>query len=172
MVLLLLLRRHRMMGMLLCRHGVRGHVVVFWPHLLLIPQHSGGEVGWMHHRWRLHILLTVQPNRISAAAAVLFCCREDLWAWQNSFYWQTIPDCHTSNHHRSPSGSFLLLAVAGLDFLLLMVDPRLLIPLMTDMVSSSPPYWSEFLYEMSGSQQSSRCRAIWNVMNRSRYMWL
>lgn len=25
---------------------------------------------------------------------------------------------------------------------------------------------------MSGSQQSSRCRAIWNVMKRSRYMWL
>lgn len=25
---------------------------------------------------------------------------------------------------------------------------------------------------MSGSQQSSRCSAIWNVMKRSRYMWL
>lgn len=74
--------------------------------------------------------------------------------------------------HCSPSGSFLLLAVAGLDFLLLMVDPRLLIPLMTDMVSSSPPACSEFLYEMRGSQQSSLCSAIWNVMNRSRYMCL
>lgn len=40
------------------------------------------------------------------------------------------------------------------------------------MVSSSPPACREFLYEMSGSQQSSRCRAIWNVMKRSRYMWL
>lgn len=72
----------------------------------------------------------------------------------------------------SPSGSFLLLTAAGLDFLLLTVDPRLLIPLMMDMVSSSPPTCREFRYEMRGSQQSSRCRAIWNVMNRSRYMWL
>lgn len=73
---------------------------------------------------------------------------------------------------RLPSGNFLLLTVADLDFLLLMEDPRLLIPLMTDMVSSSPPAWREFLYEMRGSQQSSLCRAIWNVMNLSRYKWL
>lgn len=79
----------------------------------------------------------------------------------------------TKEHQKcSPSGNFLLLAVAGLDFLLLTVDPRLLIPLITDIVSSSAPACREFLYEMRGSQQSSLCRAIWNVMNRSKYMWL
>ncbi|TNN88661.1 hypothetical protein EYF80_000993 [Liparis tanakae] len=54
---------------------------------------------------------------------------------------------------------FIFDVVDDFDFLLL-VEPRLLIPLMTDMVSSSPPTCREFLYEMRGSQQSSRCSAI------------
>lgn len=42
-----------------------------------------------------------------------------------------------------PSGTFRL-PVAGFVFLFLTVDPRLLIPLITDMVSSSPPANKEF----------------------------
>lgn len=45
LLLLLLWRRYRMMGVLLCWHAVCGHVAVLWPHLLLIPQCSGSEVG-------------------------------------------------------------------------------------------------------------------------------
>ncbi len=73
----LLRRRYRLMGMLLCWHGVCGRVAVLWPHLLWIPQYSGGEVGRMHHHWRLHVLLTVHPNGVTAAAAVLFCYRKE-----------------------------------------------------------------------------------------------
>ena len=73
---LLLLERHRLMGKLLCRHAVSAGVAVFWPHLLWIPQHGGGEVGRMHHHWCLRVLLTVHPDCITAAAAALFCYRK------------------------------------------------------------------------------------------------
>lgn len=43
-----------------------------------------------------------------------------------------------------PSGTFRF-PVAGFVFLFLTVDPRLLIPLITDIVSSSPPANNEFL---------------------------
>lgn len=55
----------------------------------------------------------------------------------------TVPTA--TNKKCSPSVSFLLPAAAGLDFLLLMEDPRLLMLLVTDMVSSSPPTCREFL---------------------------
>jgi len=69
----LLLGRQRLMRVLLCWHGERGCVGVIWPHLLWIPQYSGSELGRMHHHGRRNTLLTVHPNRISAAAAVLLC---------------------------------------------------------------------------------------------------
>lgn len=69
--LLLLRGKHGVMGELLCWHAVRSHVAVLWCHLLLIPQRSGREVRRMHQNWRLHILLAVCPNCVSAAAAVL-----------------------------------------------------------------------------------------------------
>ena len=77
-LLLLLLGRHGLMGVLLCWHGVSGGVAVLCPHLLWIPQYSGGEMGRMHHHWRLHVLLTVHPDSVSAAAAVLLCNTKDL----------------------------------------------------------------------------------------------
>lgn len=198
MLCLLLLRRQWLMGMLLCCYAVGARVADVWSHLLWIPQHSGREVGWVHHYRRLHILLTVHPTSITAAAAILLCNTEKQRAEENypkklTCYRKVCArlfrgnKLYLSQEHNlfstqslfqistcccSPSGSFLLLAAAGLDFLLLTVEPRLLIPLMTDIVSSSAPACREFLYEMRGSQQSSRCRAIWNVMNRSRYTWL
>lgn len=156
--MVLLLQRHSLMRMLHCWHGVRHHVAVLWPHLLGVSDCIGVGVG-RHHHGRLQALVTVQPGRVAAAAAVLFDCTEAE---------RPTDEIHSNMHFSvtstqlakfSPSGSFLLFAVAVLDFLLLL-EPRLLIPLMTDMVSSSPPTCREFLYEMRGSQQSSRCRAI------------
>ena len=72
-MVLLLLGRDGLMGMLLCWHGVCRREAVLRPHLLWIPQYSGGEVGRGHHHRRLHVLLAVHPNGIRAAAAVLFC---------------------------------------------------------------------------------------------------
>lgn len=72
----LLLCSHRLMGMLLCWHGVCGCVAVLWPHLLWIPQYCRREVGRMHHHWRLHVLLTVHPGCVTTAAAVLLCLRK------------------------------------------------------------------------------------------------
>lgn len=69
----LLLGSYRLMGMLLCWHSVCGREAFLWPHLLWIPQYGRGEVGRMHHHWRLHVLLTVHPDCISAAAAILLC---------------------------------------------------------------------------------------------------
>ena len=66
-----------------------------------------------------------------------------------------------------PSTTFRF-PVDGLDFLLRTVDPRLLIPLMTDMVSSSPPASKEFRYDISGSHTSSLRSDIWKVMNFSK----
>lgn len=74
----LLLERHRLMGQLLCWHGECGSVAVLWPHLLWITQYSRAEVGRMHHDWRLHVLLAVHPNCITAAAAVLFYYTGDI----------------------------------------------------------------------------------------------
>lgn len=64
------------MRMLIRRHGVRGRVAVLGPHLLWFPQHGGGEVRRVHHDWSLHAVLTVHPDCVTAAAAVLFCWRQ------------------------------------------------------------------------------------------------
>lgn len=69
--------------------------------------------------------------------------------------------------------STLFLWSGGRPFLFLTEEVLLLLlPLFTDILSSSPPVTNEFLYEMSGSQTSSLLSIICSVRNFSRYEWL